>query len=252
MLMNTVDNRKFISYVPLLLKLLLIAAFITGYIDTAGSGEFMSQNSLLYFTVQSNIWIAAVCALFAVFETVSLVRGRRLAIPNVLLTVKYMCTIAIALTFVVFSLILSPPLIAGGQAAYLATPGNICLHNAVPVIAIIDFILYDHGLKSSRKTFLLSAVLPLYYLAFALICSFSGVDFGGGAKVPYFFLDYERNGWFSIGGGKFGVVYWIVIMILLVLGMGLLFIAIKNKAALRAARSKSGADGSDDERAAAE
>ena len=61
-----------------------------------------------------------------------------------------------------------------------------------------------------------------------MICYGLNVDFGGGQRFPYFFLDFLTNGWFNIGDGKFGVFYWIVILILYVIGLSFLIMFIKN------------------------
>lgn len=222
------------NYLPIILKSVLIVLAIVGVCDTAGfGGDFMSSAAFTFFTVQSNLWIAAICAVFLVFNILSVAKKKEIVIPNWLRLIKFVFTVAITLTFVVFSLMLSPSMIASGMASYLGTPSNICLHNLVPLIAIADWTLYDYPTKSNKCTFLLGAIMPLYYLVFALVGSVTGVDFGGGAKVPYFFLDYEANGWFDIGSCKFGVFYWIIILVVAVLAMGLGFIAIKNAMAKR-------------------
>jgi len=65
--------------------------------------------------------------------------------------------------------------------------------------------------------------MPLYYLGFWVVCVLLGVRFVGidgvESVAPYFFLDFEANGWISIGNGKIGVVYWMGIVLLLVIGM---------------------------------
>lgn len=204
----------------------IIGLFFTMYSD----GAFMATTAFLYYTIQSNLVIAAAAIIFLVYHVIELKTGKD-NMPNWLRTIKFSCTVAITLTFVVFSLLLTPEMIAQGNTAYFTSISNLTLHNLVPICAIIDYLVFDFKHKSTKYTFLWSAVMPLYYFAFAMILSFSGVTFGSGAKVPYFFLNYDKLGWLKIQGGNIGVIYWFVILCLAVLAMAWFFIWIKNKVA---------------------
>lgn len=182
---------------------------------------FIGPNStLLYFTTQSNIWIAAICLVFLIMDLRS--KGKR-QISNNLYVVKFMFTVAIMLTFIVFAVILTPL----QEMNYLLSGSNICLHNLTPIFAIIDFILCDYEYLSSKKHILLGTILPLLYFAVTIALSFSGVTYGDNRIVPYFFLDYKKLGWLSISDNGFGVIYWVLIMIVLVVSMGAGLLAIK-------------------------
>lgn len=177
-------------------------------------GGFMSINALLYFTIQSNITIAAVAFAFFVIDILCLIKKKEYQIPRCLYIIKFLFTVAISLTFLVFWTMLAPT-IAG---SYLYSLQNVTCHTAVPVLAIIDWLLFSDGFESKKFDFLYGTAMPLYYLAFSMICSFSGIVFDErGTKVPYFFLDYEQNTWFSIGNGKIGVFYWIIVVVCIVL-----------------------------------
>lgn len=221
---------------PFIIKGLLIVFAVIGLIFTFQGSDFMSSSALLFFTVQSNIWILTIVAVFLVLDIIEKVKNVSI-IPNWLRTVKFVLTVAITLTFVVFSVLLTPQMISSGNAAYLASMGNICVHNVVPILAILDWCLYDYKHKSKKYTFLLGTIMPLYYCIFALVGSTIPLDFGGGNKVPYFFLDYEANSWFGIGNGKLGTFYWIILLVGMVIGISYLLIFVKNKVAL--AKSKS-------------
>lgn len=172
----------------------------------------MGLNSLLlYFTIQSNLWIAGISIVFLGFDLAG--KGER-KIPNWLYALKFMFTASILLTFVVFSLLLIPLV----PPSYLTSPSNLLLHNLTPLLAVADFLLCDFPYKSKARHAWLGLVMPLLYLAFTLLLSFNGVRFGG-KVVPYFFLDYETLGWFSVSDKGFGVVYWVFILSALLLGM---------------------------------
>jgi len=61
-----------------------------------------------------------------------------------------------------------------------------------------------------------------------MIASLSGVEFGYGAKVPYFFLDFYQYGWFNLGSFPMGVFWWILIVLGIVLGIGALLLKLKD------------------------
>lgn len=212
----------------ILIKTLIIVFCVLGVASTATGEGYMAQKLFLYFTVQSNIWIAVISLIFLIIDIIKL-KKPNLQIPNILYLIKFMFTVAITLTFLVFSVMLTPTLIVQGTGWYLRTLENICLHNIVPILAIIDFCLYDYKFVTKKSTFVWGITMPLYYLCFALISSFSGADFGDGAKVPYFFLDYQANGWFNLGNGKFGVIYWLIVILILVIVISLVLVWIKNK-----------------------
>lgn len=235
------ENKTWL-YISIAIKAVLIVLGFIGIMSTmTSSGQFMSASSMLFFTVQSNITIMAICAVYLVFDVMKLF-GKDVQKPNWLKAVKYIFTVAITLTFVVFSLLLMPYIIMMGQSSYLLSVSNFFAHNLVPILAIADWLLFDYEYKTTNKTFLLGTIMPLYYLAFALICSAMGVTFGESGQIaPYFFLDYQANGWFSIGDGKFGVVYWIIILVGIVLLLSWLLILLKDKVAtakLKKATSK--------------
>jgi hypothetical protein len=189
-----------------------------GVILSAGIGIFTQgdySSVFYYFTIQSNIWIAAAALVFVIFDINAGGRGQ---IPQALYAIKFMFTASICLTFLVFSLILSPLM----PKSYLFSLPNLLLHNLTAFLALADFILCDKNFRSGKRTWLLASVMPGIYLVFALMLSRTGARFSG-KTVPYFFLDYEKLGWFRIGSSGLGVVYWVAMIFLLtsLIGMGL-------------------------------
>lgn len=193
---------------------------------------FMGSGSLfLYFTIQSNLAIAAVCFVFFVLGVV----GRR-AVPQGLYVLKYVFTVSILLTFTVFAVLLAPLM----PASYLASPANICLHNLTPLMALADFLLCDTGFHGRKRHVLYGMLPPLGYAAAALALSRAGVRFNGDL-VPYFFLNYKKLGWFKLGGEGIGVFYWILLMAALVAALGavlLLLMSLRKRAINRKSQTE--------------
>lgn len=80
--------RKFIA---LFLEISITACVIAGVTLTAklASGGFMGgATAILYFTVQSNIWIGATALVTAVFTAINIAR-KKSGIPHALWIIKY-------------------------------------------------------------------------------------------------------------------------------------------------------------------
>lgn len=207
-------QEKMTTVFKILIKVLLLAFGTWGLIITFGStAVFMNgATGLLYFTVQSNITIMAITLVFLVADIMQAAGGKTF-INQGLLTVKFVFTVAITITFLVFFLMLAPTM--GWK--YLLSMSNLTVHFFVPVLAIADFFLFDYKLRFSKASPLLALAMPLYYVVFALSLSAAGVSFNGD-RAPYYFLDYKELGWFSFDKGL-GVVYWILLLLAAIIGL---------------------------------
>ncbi len=131
-------------------------------------------------------------------------------------TIHFMLTVAITITLIVFFLVLVPEL--GLHVATLA--GSIETHLIAPIAAIFYFIRFEDTNDFKKNAIYTALILPLIYVFLIFILSGSGMTFISDAPVPYFFLNYERLGWFRIADGRMGVVYWMIALAALVLVLG--------------------------------
>jgi len=213
------------SICSITLKFCIFISMAIGLAFTIDPDDFTGKGTtFLYFTTQSNIWIGMTCLLFAVLMIIGL-RSKKSLLKNWMFTVKFIFTVAITLTFLVMALLLTPEMIASGHGDYLFTPGNLFPHYVTPILAVIDFLLNDTGWQNRWTHSIFAAIMPVYYLIFAFICSFSGVVFSGGENVPYFFLNYDKLSWFGFTSRGPGVFWWILILTIFVIGMGIGYIA---------------------------
>src|SRR5690606_10512974 len=191
----------------IIIKVSVILSAIIGVVlqmDTT-SGGFMSGRSLImYFTIQSNLWIAMI-AFVGIFVAIFNKPAKGFYL------IKYILTTGILLTYVVFSILLSPTM----PLSYLISPSNLLVHTLTPMLAMVDYLLNDKNIKV-RNQALYGLITPAYYLVFSYIMYFTGVRFSGGSKFPYFFLDFETNGLFTLDGSKLGVVYWYLIVMAII------------------------------------
>lgn len=217
----------------LIMKLVSVAASIYGLIRTMDS-----LLSFTYFTNLSNIFLDLVLLLFIYFDIELLLsKGKRDRRSNPAYITKYVATISITLTFFVFLTLLAPTNVNGFAYAYLNNgAGSLCVHMIGPVLAIIDFLLFDYGYASSKKHALFATIPPLVYVVFVIILSSRGVRWET-KYAPYNFLNFGApTGWFgfdlSLLGSDtlgIGVFYMIVVLLAIFCGIGLFFLWLKDR-----------------------
>ena len=153
--MKTISQtRKAISYI---LKLTVILSAVTGTILSyfAGRSSFMGGSTVfMYFTIQSNIAIAILCAAGGFL----LMRNKR--ISKAWYIVKLVGTVSITLTGVVFVVLLVPLL---GDDAWNVQ--NTLTHAVVPAAAVADFFVAasGSGIKRRKSEGTVYRVLGWYY-----------------------------------------------------------------------------------------
>lgn len=220
----------------LVVKAALIALACVGlWLTIFGGNGFMSADSLLYFTVQSNLWILIVTIAFFVMLIVERSRGKA-CVRRWMLVVKFVCATSVTLTFLVFAALLAPTM---RDTGYLSSLGNLCVHFFVPIIAIVDFLLFDRAWRRGRFTFALAAIPPLAYFLLTVCLSLGGVRYHDGDVAPYYFLNYEKLGWLRISSDGIGVVYWVLILAALICVVGIGLLALKGLISRRLARGES-------------
>lgn len=207
----------FKTVLKIALKASLAIVGILGIIFTAQSSAFMGGGSVFFFfTVQSNIFIIVMSLLFLVNDVMLLV-NKKSFVNQTLLLIKYVATVAITITFIVFFTMLAPLM----GVDYLLSFNNFSLHAIVPILAIIDFILFDTDINLTYKNSLLATIAPISYVVFVYIGAIFKLRYGENLYYPYFFLDFEKNGFFFEKG--FGIIPWIIILLAGICGLGFLY-----------------------------
>lgn len=193
---------------------------------------YFGMMSFTYFTNLSNIFITIVLIVFLVKDLLYLLRKKELVYSNMLYIIKFMATISITLTFLVFMFLLAPTFPGGIISAYLdGKAGSLCVHFITPLLAILDFIFFDDLYKPKKVHSLYAIVPPLVYTLFVVIAGSLGLRWGT-MMAPYNFMNYgAKTRWFgfdlSIMGAEslgIGVFYMIVILVLIFIGIGHLFL----------------------------
>lgn len=208
MLLPIPKGEKFSS---IIVKIILIIGVVIGVYASLIQEGYFNPSHFLYYTIQSNIEIGII----SLITIICLLRNSG-EVPNIVYVLKFIFTVAITLTGLVFNFILYPQSLSQDYAINPLTTANFFTHIFVPLLSLVDFFVFDYKLKITKKTFILGLITPLIYLGFVMICTKLGITFGGNRFVPYFFLDYRVNSWFQIGNGKIGVFYWIIIQAIIV------------------------------------
>lgn len=206
------------TVVKILIKAALAIVGIFGIVFTALSSAFMGGASVFFFfTVQSNIFIIAMALIFLVSEVLVLLKKKSF-INQTLLHIKYTATVAITITFLVFFTMLAPLM----GIDYLLSFNNFSLHAIVPILAIVDFFLFDKDIKLTYKSSLLATISPICYVIFVYTGATLKLEYSENLYYPYFFLNIDTNG-FLFEKGTMGIIPWIIILLGFIIGLGCLY-----------------------------
>lgn len=176
---------------------------------------------LFYFTLQSNVWIGVFMVVLLVLALAKVNLSEKA--QKRLYVVKFMFTVSIALTCIVFCSILGP---FAGDDFRAWSLSSLLTHVFTPVFAIAEFFVDDMVVRLNFSHVALTTVPPLIYLIFAVVASAFGVDFGRGDTFAYFFLDFRSPagllGFVKTSPPQMGVIYWMICFLGLVIGVAFL------------------------------
>ena len=210
-------SRKTISWI---LKGIVIICAVSGTVISAlaGKNTFMGGSHVfMFFTIQSNIAIALVCLIGMLY----LIKGHA---PGWWYVIKFVFTVSITLTGIVFCFVLAPTL--KGHAWNLQ---NILTHVVVPVAAVADFFVTGVRSDIRKNSVIYVTIPPLLYAVYAGIGYVSGWEFIKGANYPYFFLNWgSLAGAFGFVKGLpfMGCVWWILAILIFLIAVGLLYLKV--------------------------
>ena len=175
-----------------------------GYFDKS-----FNSNFYVYYTNLSN-YICFGVMLACLIQTAKANNKKEDGYVSTAPTFKFMCVIMILITCLVYNFLLS-----GEQTAdsYFLSISNVLLHLVLPVMFVLDWILfYKHG-KLRWFHPLLCTIMPIVYVIFILIRAGIMQNVQGALLYPYFFLDLGTLGWG-------GLIMWMAILFVVFVALG--------------------------------
>lgn len=155
----------------------------------------LKLNSLNYFTELSNLLVTV----YFIIDIVYLLRNRnaQTTTPKPWChPVKYACLMAITVTFLVAHFLLGGGTFFDENGTFVWT--TPVLHYIIPIMTILDWIIFDEKGYMGFRDVLAGLVLPLVYFAYVLIrVGVFGFGFGlqdNGSRYPYDFIDVDVLG----------------------------------------------------------
>ncbi len=217
--MNSITKTQ--KSISLVLKCIVFLSAVIGTIMSylAGRNSFMGgRHVFMFFTIQSNIAIAVICAIGAYF----LYKNKE--VSKAWYVIKFVGTVSITLTGVVFGFVLAPTL---GVHAWNIQ--NTLTHLVVPVVAVIDFFVIGSIQKVKKINALYVIIPPILYAIYAGVGYVKGWQFAEGINYPYFFLNWgSKAGAFGFTNELpfMGSAWWILALLVFLIAVGFGYLAL--------------------------
>lgn len=172
-----------------------LAAFLCGAWGISlnlgiSSGGF-TLNGLAYYTLQSNV----LCAVYFLGAAVHSARHLDEDAPAFLPRWKGAVVMCITVTLLIYHFLL-----AGGSFTMngRVDAGNLLVHYIVPVMTILNWLLFDQKGHYKKADPFLWLTAPIMYIVFVAVISQTSFRFYDGSRFPYFFMDIDKLGFGSV------------------------------------------------------
>mgnify|MGYP003571385222 CR=1 FL=1 len=218
-------TKRFLSTLSLIINLLIVfltfdavSYYFRADIVREATDEVISAwICMRYFTTLSNIFVAIAAAVLVIIY-IKNAASDSYDIPKWAITLKYVATVSVSVTFLTVVLFLSPITALGGKGYFSLFENNaFVLHFLTPVLAIISFIFFDGSDEIPFKSTFLTVIPTIIY-------SFVYIPMVAIAKVwPDFY-------WFTFGGHYYVAPIVAVVMYAFTYGIGVIEWHLRRKA----------------------
>lgn len=157
------------------------------------SWDWGKEQMFIFYTEDSNILSACICAMVAVGQLVCIFTGREL--PHWLHTLKYIATCCLTMTFLTVVFVLGPYCADQGGVVFLLTESSMLYHHLLnPLCAFVSFVLLEREPKLPARCVPLALVPTMLYGSVALWANYQRLITG-----PYpFLLVYQQTTWQTV------------------------------------------------------
>ena len=152
------------------------------------SWDWGKEQMFIFYTEDSNILSACICAMVSVGQLVCIFTGREL--PRWLHTLKYIATCCLTMTFLTVVFVLGPYCADQGGVVFLLTESSMLYHHLLnPLCAFVSFVLLEREPKLPARCVPLALVPTMLYGSVALWANYQRLITG-----PYpFLLVYQQT-----------------------------------------------------------
>lgn len=222
--MNSSKSKALLSkYLPIALNFLIFIFSAVGFFLSCyfarRDGYYHWLTRLLYFTQLSNLWIGITSLVFAIILLKKTVTQKTY---NIFSLLKYIFTVSITITGVIFCSFLAP--FADFNVWSFA---SVLTHVVVPVLSIVDFFTNKSIVKIDKKFVWYTIIPPIIYFIFTSVLCVLKVDFGRGDPYPYFFMNYYSEvglfGFIAKWPPQIGSFYWFIFFFAFIYGLSILY-----------------------------
>lgn len=170
-----------------------------------------NENFYVYYTNLSN-YVCMAMMFMSLISTYKSAKKKEDGYCKVAPTFTFMCVILILVTFLIYNILLADE---NTVVQYFTSQSNMIMHVILPIMYILNWVLfYEHP---SLKWYypLLSTVMPLIYVIFIVIRAQLITAGENTVLYPYFFLNISELGW----GGFFT---WVIVLLSVFIVIGYL------------------------------
>lgn len=191
--------------ISLIINILIVILTVISSIIMFTGFKFMHDYSLVlettkigmfkFFTVDSNLLMGLVSLIF-IIEEIKVLNGKEKEIKKIYYILKLMAATSVGLTFFVVFAYLGPITEYGIKS--MITNSNLFFHLIIPVISILNFILFEKTDKLKFKDIKYGLVPTIIYSLFYLINVLIHME-GGKVSTEYDWYWFVQNGvWTSL------------------------------------------------------
>lgn len=137
------------------------------------SWDWGKEQMFIFYTEDSNILSACICAMVAVGQLVCIFTGREL--PRWLHTLKYIATCCLTMTFLTVVFVLGPMYEDGNGWYIMLFTGSMLYHHFLnPVVAMVSFLLFEREPRLPLASVPLALVPTIVYGVYDLWGNITG------------------------------------------------------------------------------
>ena len=143
---------------------------------------------------------------------------RNQPVKNIWYLIKYVFTVSITLTGVVFCFVLAPTL-----RKHAWRLQHVLTHVVVPLAAVLDFFVTGRYSSMKKRSVYFVIIPPLLYAIYTGIAYAAKWEFSKGVHYPYFFLNWDSPaGAFGFTNELpyMGCAWWILLILVMLLAVG--------------------------------